>query len=211
MATARFGSLLILNEPKLSNVGPPAAAVDAEVGVTNPEMGETDSPLVAAVAAATAAAEDSSCIVRLAGESGNTDIGLDGTLAGDVVFVVVKWLPLLLLLLFEVTERRVVAPTFCLLLRMLSLNLRSIVSRNLRRLWLTELSPPRVCVILALLDEVGVILPIVNTAPPFWLGVLILLLLLPPVLVVRRVPQGPEVTTALVRPLEARPTRRCCC
>ena len=137
----------MLNEPKLSNVGPPAAAVDAEVGVTSPEWGETDSPLVAAVlaaaAAAAAAAEDSSCIVKLAGESGKTDIGLDGTLTGDVLFVFVIWLPVLLLLL-DVTESSVVAPTVCLLLRMLSLNLRSIVSRNLRRLWLTELSPPSV-------------------------------------------------------------------
>ena len=85
-----------------------------------------------------------------------------------------------------------------LLLRMLSLNLRSIVRRNLRRLWLTVESPPNVCVIRARDDDEDVILAS-EANPPFWLGVLWLLLLC----VVNNVPHGPEVTTALVRPLDA--------
>jgi hypothetical protein len=66
-------------------------------------------------------------MVRLAGESGNeADEGLDGTLAGGCATAVVVVDDLVL------TASRAVG-TF-LLLRMLSLNLRSIVRRNLRRL-----------------------------------------------------------------------------
>merc|ERR550534_3569372 len=71
------------------------------------------------------------------------------------------------------------------------------VSRSLRRLWLTELSPPNVCVI-RVLDVDMSCLPPLSVKPPFWLGVWLLLLLLP--CVVMSVPHGPDVTTALVRP-----------
>jgi hypothetical protein len=71
-------------------------------------------------------ADDSSYIVKLAGESGNeADDGLDGTLAGGCCAPVVVDVLVL-------TASKAVG--MFLLLRMLSLNLRSIVRRNLRRL-----------------------------------------------------------------------------
>ncbi len=104
-------------------------------------------------------------LVKLAGESGISEVGLDGTLVGVLLTVVCE----------EETARRAPVAGACLLLRMLSLNLRSMVSRSLRRLWLTVLRPI-VCVIRARDED---ILLASEVKPPFWFGVLVLLLLVP--------------------------------
>jgi len=122
------------NEPKLRSDWPPELLLgeddEEEVGgVINPEMGE--SPLTTATLWRWwllwwCPADDSSYMVKLAGESGNeVDDGLDGTLAGGCA-------PAVVVVVLVLTASRAVG-TF-LLLRMLSLNLRSIVRRNLRRL-----------------------------------------------------------------------------
>lgn len=77
----RPGSVLMVKELRLSSDGETAEEVG---GVTSPETGE--SPLATT---ATLADDDSSYMVRLAGESGMSDDGLDGTLAGGNVVIVV--------------------------------------------------------------------------------------------------------------------------
>ena len=82
----------------------------------------------------------SSYMVRLAGESGISDeLGLDGTLTGAATIA-----PAAAAAVRAPLSGTTVLAACLLLLRMLSLNLRSMVSRNLSRLWLTELNPPSV-------------------------------------------------------------------
>lgn len=156
----------MVKELRLNKVGPPVE----EVGVMSPETGETESgrllpaeeepkPMEAALAVCS-----SYILVKLAGESGISEVGLDGTLVGVLLTVVCE----------EETVRRAPVAGACLLLRILSLNLRSMVSRSLRRLWLTVLRPI-VCVIRARDEDILAS----EVKPPFWFGVLVLLLLVP--------------------------------